>query len=293
MLTRKKSLKIQDRLGMRVGIAYGTYKKPNARTTNDVLEVLSDLYQAGFKAFVLAPELFEKIQDSADIYKEHYSDLLKIRNLAAKYNIELAVRAESLPEDPVKLDTKLKIYFTVASIMDCRMFIMPPNFYTMMPKDQAVKLIVHKINEILNGLNLKLKIGIETTGKVKDVGSLEDVLEIAKRATSSEPVLNFAHIHARGSGALRSENDFKQVIDTVRRELGSTAIQNPYMLFSGVKYGPSGEIQHIPFKKADIDLNHLIKAIMTFGTKGTLIFEDPEREKGLLDMLKDFGEMVR
>ena len=62
MLTRKKSLKIQDRLGMRIGIAYGTYKKPTAKTTNDVLEVLSDLYQSGFKAFVVAPELFEKIQ---------------------------------------------------------------------------------------------------------------------------------------------------------------------------------------------------------------------------------------
>src|SRR3989344_2665776 len=126
MLTRKKSLKIQDRLGMRVGVAYGTYKRPLAKNTNDVLESLSSLYQDGFKAFVLPSELFEKIQDSADIYKEHYNDLLKIRNLAAKYNIELAIRAETLPEDHSRLDTKLKIYFTAASIMDCRMFIMSP-----------------------------------------------------------------------------------------------------------------------------------------------------------------------
>ncbi len=293
MLTRKKSLKIQERLGMRIGVVYGSKKIPNAKTTSEVLDVLTTLYQSGFKAFVLSPDLFKRIEDHTTIYKEHYSDLLKIRNLASKYNIELSIRTEELPNDPIELDNKLKVYFSLASIMDCRMFIMPPNFYRMMPHDQTVTLTVYKINEILNNLNLKTKIGIETTGKVKEVGSIEDVVDIAKRASKTEPVLNFAHIHARGSGALRTADDFKKIVDYTRRNIGNQFLQNAYMLFSGIKYGPSGEIQHIPFKKSDLDLNHLIKAIMTFGVKGTLIFEDPEREKPILETLRDFADMVR
>lgn len=293
MLIRKKSLKIQERLGMRVGIAFGTHKKPIAKTTQDVISTLSELYKIGLKAFVLPKELFINIKDSQDIYKEHYNELLKIRNLAQKYNIELSVYNDSLPEDPIKLDNTLKTFISVAGIMDCRAFITQPNFYRMVPKDQAIKLVIYKINEIANSLNIKTKIGIETTGLLKEVGSLEDIIEISKRTTNTEPVLNFGNIHARGVGALRDENDFKRVLEKTKKEMGPNWSQNAYVFFSGVTYGPSGLKSYIPFSRSDLKLSYLIKSFMTYGVKGTIIFNDPIREDAILNILKEFGDMVR
>ncbi len=290
MLIRKKVLKIQERLGMRLGIVNGTRDKPLVKTTEDVLFVLRELYKVGLKAFVLPKELFSEITDVSDIYKSYYGDLLKIKEEASKLNIELSLHHPSLTDMP---DEELKIFCTIASIMDARMFIIRPNFYRNMPKDQALTLVVYKINEIVNELRLDARIGIEITGKTQEPGSLEDVIDVVKRTRNTEPVINWAHIHARGVGALRSEGDYRHVIDTLRAHIGSGWMRNAYFLFSGVSYGPSGEIQHIPLKESDLRLNDLIRQIMSFGIQGTLILEDPDREKLVLNMLNELAQMVR
>lgn len=292
-MIRKKALKIQERLGMRVGVAYGTSKVPIVKTTKEAIDALEALYQVGLRAFVLPHQLFSGIEDVQSLYKENYGELLKIRTLAQKYNIELSIHNDSLPEDPDKIDSTLKIFTALAGIMDCRTLILHPNFYKMVPEDQALKLVVHKTTEIINTANLKTKIGFEPTGKINEVGSLEDIIEITRRTAKTEPVINFAHIHARGAGALRSEADFKEVINKVRASVGQQWLQNAYFMFSGVSYGPSGLKAYIPFQKSDLKLNFLIKTIMSFGIKGTLIFEDPTREEAILQILKEFGDMVR
>ncbi len=292
-MIRKKTLKIQERLGMRVGIAYGISKTPIAKTADEVVEALIELYKVGFKAFLLPKELFSKIKEPQEIFKEHYSELLKIKTTAQKYNIHRALHHDGLPEEPHKLDSVLKIFFNIAHIMDCRTFIIHPNFYKMVPQNQALKILVHKINEIVNTLNLKIKVGIETTGRVNELGSLEDVIEIVKRTTQTEAIINFANIHGRGSGFLRDESNFKFVLNKLKNEIGPQATQNSYFLFSGVTYGPSGVIKYLPSTKSDLKLVNLIKAAMSTGVKGTLIFEDPNREQSILDILKEFGDMVR
>ena len=292
-MIRKKALKIQERLGMRVGIAYGTSKIPIVKTVSEALQALEILYQSGLRAFVLPSQMFSHITNVQSLYKEHYGELLKIRTLAQKYNIELAIHNDSFPDDPENIDNTLKLFGAIAGIMDCRTLILHPTFYKMLPNDQALKLVVHKTTEIISTSNLKTKIGFEPTGKIKELGSLEDILEISKRASKTEPIINFAHIHARGAGVLRAEADFRSIVDKVRATIGQQWLHNAYLMFSGVTYGPSGLKDYIPCQKSDLKLNYLIKTIMSFGMKGTLIFEDPNREETITQILKDFGDMVR
>ncbi|MEE9406186.1 MAG: hypothetical protein V3V26_02155 [Candidatus Aenigmarchaeota archaeon] len=291
MIIRKKALKIQERLGMRIGIPYGTTKTPACRTFRETMDVLKDLYKIGLRAFVLPKELFSDIRTTADLYKKKYGELLKIKEEAKKLNIELSLRHETLSEQP---DETIRIFCNIHSIMDARNFTLHPNFYSrMMPHDQALKLAVYKINEIVNNLKFRTKIGLETTGKMGEVGSLEDVLDMVKRTQSTEPVINWAHIHARGSGALRTPQDFRTIVDSIRASIGAGWFQSAYFFFSGVSYGPSGEIRHIPLAGSDINLSYLIKEIMSSGIKGTLILEDPHRERFILKMLESLGDMVR
>jgi len=292
MLTRKKSLKIQERLGMRIGVAYGSSKIPVVKTPEQALEVLEDLYKIGFKAFLIPKELLMDIKNISDLYKEHYTNLLRIKTIASKYNIELSIHNHSLPEDP-HLGGELKIFCNVASVMDARSLVLHPTFYSRMPQDQALRLVVYKINEIVNELRIKSRIGIETTGKLNELGSVEDVIDMVKRTTRTEPILNWAHIHARSSGAITSEDDFRRILDKVRSEIGQYWLKEAFFIFSGISYGPSGAIQHRPVVRSDMKLEHLIKSIQSLNVRGTLIFETPNRENDILNMLQELGDMVR
>jgi len=293
MMIRKKALKIQERLGMRIGIAYGTRKIPAVKNVNDALDVLRDLYRIGVKAFMLPSSMFNNVTDTNELYNVHYGKLLSIKDLASKFNIEISIHMDSFPDNPEELDKRLKILTSISSIMDSRAFILQPTLYPMMPQDQAVKLVVYKINEIIVGARAKTTIGIETTGKINDVGSLEDVIDIVKRTQSTETILNWGNIHARGSGALRSQLDYKRALDQTRMSIGQQWLNNAYFIFSGVSYGPSGKIRNVPFSRSDLNLEHLIREIMSLNIKGTIIFDDPDKDKFILDMLDKLGDMVR
>ena len=290
MLIRKKALKIQERLSMRLGIMYGISSMPVVKNVEQTLHVLRELYKIGMKAFVLPKELFSGIVTSADLYKGSYGDLLKIKEMAQKFNIELALHLPDLPENP---DEMLKVFCNICNIMDCRTLIVNPSIYRNMPQDQSVRLSVYKINEIMTSMRTQNKMGIETTGKISEVGSLEQVVDIVKRTKGTEVILNWAHIHARGSGALRTEDDFRKVLSYVTNEVGRSWLDNSYFLFSGISYGPSGEIRHIPLSRADISLKDMVRQAVSFGARGTLMFEDPDKEKLLLRILDELGDMAR
>ena len=289
-LIRKKMLKIQDRLGMRIGIAYGTQKIPIADSTDKVITILNDLYKVGIKAFILPMELFSGIKTTSDLYKEHYGDLLKIKDLANKFNIQLALHQPKISDQP---DEILKTFCTISSIMGCRTVIVRPDFYSMMPQDQALRLVVYKINEVMTNLREDIKLGIETTGKIRQLGSLEDIIDIVKRTEKTEAIINWAYVHARGSGTLRTDQDYINVLSKLRQQIGAGVFRDSYFLFSGVSYGPSGYIRHVPMPQSDMNLAHLIKGIMSFNIKGTLIFEDPTRDKFILRNMERLGDLVR
>jgi len=291
ILIRKRILKIQERLGMRIGITYGVKAMPVVKNLSQALEALRELYKIGLKAFVLPPELFSGIESHSDLYKSKYGDLLKIKDEAKRYNIELSLRLPQISGEP---DEMIRIYTKICSIMDVRAFSAKPNFYSaFMPHDQALRLAVYKINEIVASEAPRVKIGIETTGKTGDVGSLEDVIDIVKRTNSTEPIINFGMLHAYDNGFLRTRRDFNFVFEKLRKSLGPAYFQNAFFFFSGVRYTSQGYAETIPLAKADIKLENMVREAMAAGIKGTLIFEDPAKEKMVLGILDGLADMVR
>ncbi len=291
MLVRKKALKIQERLGMRLGIIDGTSSRPIVKNVADVSLALNDLYRVGLRSFILPKELFAKIETVQDIYTVHYGDLLKIRDLAKKMNIELAIRHTLLDDQP---DEMLKILANVANIMDCRTFIVNPSFYSkIMPRDQALRLAVYKINELMTSLRVKVRMGIEVTSKPGDVGSIEDVIDIVKRTHNTEPIINWGHAHAREGGAFHSQSDIHMVIEHIRSALGNEWMKNALFIFGGVQYNRQGLVKYVPLRKADMRLELLVREIMGYDIRGTLIIQDPEHENSIQEMLEELGDMVR
>jgi len=55
------------------------------RSAREALEALREIYNSGFKAFLLPTDLFSRVSSPSDLYKEYYGDLLNIKNMAKKY----------------------------------------------------------------------------------------------------------------------------------------------------------------------------------------------------------------
>jgi endonuclease IV len=83
------------------------------------------------------------------------------------------------------------------------------------------------------------------------------------------------------------------VVEQVRQKVGQQWLKDVFFIFSGVRYGPSGETGHISFTKSDMKLEHLIRTILSYGIKGTLIFDEQDREKQVVAILDELGDMVR
>jgi endonuclease IV len=100
-------------------------------------------------------------------------------------------------------------------------------------------------------------------------------------------------MHGRERGLFTHETDFRKFIDKVRAEVGRQWLNDAYFIFSGISYDRTGALQHKPIARSDMKLEHLIKSIQALNIKGTLIFDTPNREEDIVDMLQEIGDMVR
>src|SRR3989441_879815 len=67
---------------------------------------------------------------------------------------------------------------------------------------------------------VRSRLGIEASGRTEVVGSLDELLTLVKNAKGVLPVLNFAHVHARGFGLFKRPEDFDDVLTKVEKEGG-------------------------------------------------------------------------
>jgi deoxyribonuclease-4 len=93
-------------------------------------------------------------------------------------------------------------------------------------------------------MNIETNLGLETSGKIAQLGSLEEIITVCENVEQAQPVIDWAHLHARGRGNLRSTEDFTQVIEKIEERLGTRATQNLHCHFSLVEYSFRGERRH-------------------------------------------------
>ena len=123
----------------------------------------------------------------------------------------------------------------------------------------------------------------ETMGKSAVIGSLEDVLELAK-VPGVVPCLDFAHLHARpGDGTMNTYDEWMRVLDKYHQALGDEGMQNLHVHLSGIEYGPKGEKNHLVFEEADLDFKAIFRALRDAGSRGRILCESPVLE---VDALK-------
>ncbi len=87
----------------------------------------------------------------------------------------------------------------------------------------------------------------ETMGKFSQLGDLEEVLTICGIDERLIPCIDFGHLHCRGQGALKSKEDFAEILDAIEDRLGMQRARSIHIHFSRIEYTASGEKMHHTF----------------------------------------------
>lgn len=88
----------------------------------------------------------------------------------------------------------------------------------------------------------------ETMGKVNQLGTLEEVVELCKVDERFIPCIDFGHLNARTFGGLKSFEDFKYIFDYIENHLGIDRLRQYHAHFSKIEYTEKGgEKCHLTF----------------------------------------------
>ena len=162
-----------------------------------------------------------------------------------------------------------------------------PGTYFGRPPYEVLKLIIPRLQGCVDELRAAgnpVTLRPEISGKAAFLGSLSDVLEMAKAIPGVVPCVDFAHLHARlGDGAMNTFDEWISAQDFYRKSLGDGAMQNLHIHLSGINYGPKGEKNHLIMEEADLDFTNLMRALHATGVKGRIMCESPVLE---VDALK-------
>lgn len=93
-----------------------------------------------------------------------------------------------------------------------------------------------------------IRLGIETMGKVNQLGTLSEVIEQCKVSSIYAPVVDFGHLNARNiGGAFPDVDSYRRVFDEIGTKLGDTFARDLHCHFSKIEYTKAGEKKHLTF----------------------------------------------
>jgi deoxyribonuclease-4 len=113
-------------------------------------------------------------------------------------------------------------------------------------------------------------------GRVRDLGTIDDVIWLAERLDWVRPVLDFAHLHAVTDGAFVEAEAFAEALARADAVLEPGA---PFHVhFSDIAYANRNETKHLPYGEGTLRAEPLRAALARFDRPATVISESPDEE---------------
>ena len=88
----------------------------------------------------------------------------------------------------------------------------------------------------------------ETMGKLGQIGTIEEIVEICLVDPVFTPCVDFGHVNAREQGSLKCAKDYRDRLEYMVEKLGYERMKNFHVHFSKIMYGAKGEIKHLTFE---------------------------------------------
>lgn len=165
----------------------------------------------------------------------------------------------------------------LAAACGAEVVVFHPGFLLGRERHEALDAVVRQLGllgERLEGKGRLVPFGVEVMGRVRDLGSLDDVLELAGRMPFVRPVLDFAHMHATSDGAYTEPEAFAIALEAADAVLEPGA---PFHVhFSDIAYANRNETKHLPYGEGTLRVEPLGTALARFARPATVISEAPD-----------------
>lgn len=174
----------------------------------------------------------------------------------------------------------------VAKAAGAEVVVFHPGFLLKRTREEAIDSVVEQLGELRERLVAKdrgVPFGIEVMGRVNDLGSIDDVVEISSRLDWVRPVVDFAHMHATTDGALTSVEPFVEALAKADAVMEPAA---PFHIhFSDIQFANRNETKHLPYGEGTLRAEPLRDALARFERPATVISESPTAES--TDLIKE------
>ena len=87
----------------------------------------------------------------------------------------------------------------------------------------------------------------ETMGKIGQMGTPEEIIELCSIDKVFIPTIDFGHINSRYQGILKTETDYENLLQQFISGLGMEKMKNFHSHFSKIQYSGKGEVKHLTF----------------------------------------------
>ena len=165
----------------------------------------------------------------------------------------------------------------LAKAVGASVIVFHPGFLLGRERERAIADVVDQLGDVRERLGAKDRLvpfGVEVMGRVRELGTLDDVLAIASQVDFVRPVLDFAHMHATSDGAYTDVDAFASALEATDEVLEPGA---PFHIhFSDIAYANRNETKHLPYGEGTLRAEPLRDALERFERPATVISESPD-----------------
>ena len=165
----------------------------------------------------------------------------------------------------------------IAVAAGAELVVFHPGFLLGRERDKALDDVCEQAGELRERLDKKgraVPFGVEVMGRVRELGTIDDVLAIAERVSWIRPVLDFAHMHATSDGAFTDVEAFASVLERADAVIEPGA---PFHIhFSDIAYANRNETKHLSYGEGTLRADPLGEALSRFDRPATVISESPD-----------------
>jgi deoxyribonuclease-4 len=165
----------------------------------------------------------------------------------------------------------------IAKAAGAEVVVFHPGYLLGRTREAALDSVVEQLGELRERLEKKdraVPFGIEVMGRVRELGSVEDVVEISRRCGWVRPVLDFAHMHATSDGGFIEIEPFAQALASADAVIEPGA---PFHIhFSDIQFANRNETKHLPYGEGTLRADPLREALAGFERPATVIGESPD-----------------
>jgi deoxyribonuclease IV len=165
----------------------------------------------------------------------------------------------------------------IAAACGAEVVVFHPGFLLGRSRRDAIDAVVEQlaiVRERLEGKGRGVPFGVEVMGRVRELGTLEDCLEISMRTGWVRPVIDFAHMHATSDGAFVEPEPFREALELADAVLAPGA---PFHIhFSDIAFANRNETKHLRYGQGTLRADPLNVALAGFERTATVISESPD-----------------